>query len=311
MIVFQGWLAFVGGRFREVLSARWVLIFVVLLVASTGSAIIGGYHTHLRNRERYAVEIQRRVQLVLQAQSGPDGTDVDRSLRVLRAPTPSAIVIPGHEASLPAAWDLGPAGLETLAPYPPADLASETGSLLDVEAVIRLFGGLFAIALGAWTVTRDKLRGWLEAEATLPVPQSSVTAAHFLSGFLVLALIDTVWFGLSAVFAHAYVGPDVELSIFWQRLALVSLLYMATLYGIGSAIAWWARSPLLGLRSRVGHGSFWCCLALNSYSEYPTCYQSCRLDPAWSKSSEKIIRTKSGRPMMPSVDNLRLPCHTK
>lgn len=247
MIVLEGWLAFVSGRLREYLHTRWLRVFVVLLVGSTVSAIVGGYHAHLQNRERYTLEAQRRVQLILQARSGPDGTALDRSLRVLRPPTPSAIVIPGHEASLPAAWDFGPAGLETLAPYAAADFAGETGLILDVEAVIRLFGGLFAIAFGAWTTTRDKLRGWSVAEAMLPIPEWSVTVCQLLSGFFTLVLAVLVWFAATGVFARAYVSADVGLSVSWVRVAVVALLYMTTLFGIGSAIAWWARSPLLGL----------------------------------------------------------------
>jgi ABC-type transport system involved in multi-copper enzyme maturation permease subunit len=258
MIVFQGLLAFVGGRLRDYLNTRWVWGFVVFLIASTASAIVGGYHAHLRNQERYTVEIQRRLQLVVQPRP-PDGTQLDPAFRVLRPPTPSAIVIPGHEASLPAAWDFGPAGIETLAPYPPADFASEIGLMLDGEVVIRLFGGLFAIAFGAWTTTRDKLRGWSEAEAMLPIADWSVTTAHLLSGCVALALVVAAWFGITATFAHAYVDPGVQLSVPWVRLAVVAFLYMITLFGIGSSIGWWAQSPLLGIALS---GAVWVFLVL-------------------------------------------------
>jgi hypothetical protein len=50
---------------------------------------------------------------------------------------------------MPAGWAFGPAGIETLAPYPRDSLSGATGYVPDGESVIRLFSGLFALALGA------------------------------------------------------------------------------------------------------------------------------------------------------------------
>ena len=259
MITFRGWLALVGGRLLDYLYAGWIWVFFFLLLISTASAIVTGYHTHLRNLDRYSGELQQRFLLQMQALVGPNGRGIDRSLRVLRPPSPTAIVIPGHESSLPAAWDIGPAGLETLGPYPPAGFAAEAGLVLDGEAVIRLFGGLFAIAFGAWTISRDKLRRWSDAEALLPVPEWSVTAAHALAGCVVIAVAVTAWFGTTALFTRVYLPPEIELAMPWARIGLVALLYMVTLFGVGSAITWWARSPLIGVSLA---GATWVLLVL-------------------------------------------------
>ena len=234
------------SRVEYLLTSPWLIGAIALLALSSGTVAVTGAKDLTEHRERYALEIQQRLRASLLS-VGPTGRQAERALRVVRPPTEAALLIPGQERSMPAAWDLGPATVEALPPYPDLALRPSivSGGGADGAAIIGQFGGTLALALGLATVLRDRRRGWGDAERHTAAPAFAFVVAHLSSACLTLAVAVAAWFaaiGLAVSQANGHDWADANQTL-WM-LAPLTWLYAVTLYGYGAAIAWQVRVPL-------------------------------------------------------------------
>ena len=244
MIVARAFVSLVASRTAYLLTSPWFIGAVGLLVVSSGAMVTTAAREYSEHRERHALEIQQRFKARLLL-IGPSGYVLDRSLRVLRPPSVAAALIAGQEASLPAGWDLGPAAIEELAPYPVLGSFTRFGSSADNTAFIVQFGGLLAIALGLASVLRDRRRGWADAERGSGIAPWWFTASSHLAMGIALFLAVSVWLGAVGLVMDQALEAEWEDSWVTIRMMVpLTWLYVVTLYAYGSAIGWQFRAPL-------------------------------------------------------------------
>lgn len=219
----------------------------IACVISSMAASLHNYQGYLEAVDRYTLELQERQRLQFDSRVGPSGRQVDRSLRVLRPPNLAAILVVGVERALPSGWDFGPAGVSTLPPYAVQEPLAAFDVLTDAESVLRLFGGLMAIALGFWMVTRDRQRGWLGGAVWFPTPRWWLLSALLAAGTAVLAVIAMIWFAGSLLFAVWLAGPDLSTNIAFLETWLFAWIYLVTMFGAGALIARVVSRPLVGM----------------------------------------------------------------
>ncbi len=244
MTRFVGYLGLVRAHFLQALYAWWLWGMFFICILSSFSATASRHSAYQDALDRYSVELQERLRLRLQSAVGPSGRQLDRSLRVLRPPNPASLLIAGVEPTIPSGWDFGPAGAESRAPYSSQDPLGALDVLTDPEAVIRVLGGLLGMSLGFWMVSIDREHGWLRLPTVFPVPDWQLTGAILFAGCLTLALISMVWVTAVLVFAARLLGPEHDLAVsLWPTVFFV-WGYLATMFGIGAAVAGLTRSPI-------------------------------------------------------------------
>jgi ABC-type transport system involved in multi-copper enzyme maturation permease subunit len=247
----RAWLTVFRASFLQTARSRGVWVMVATCVLSSFASIFHNHQGHLEALDQYAVQLQERQRLQFQSPVGPSDRTTDRTLRVLRPPSPAATFVVGVERTLPAAWDFGPAGAETLAPYAGPETLGIFDVLTDGESVVRLFGGMLAIGLGFWVVTRDRRLGWLAAAPWLPAPRWWVMSALLLAGAAVLGVITFVWIGASVTFALWLMDPAAHVTIVFAETWLFVWLYLVTMFGTGALIARLTAHALAGMAAVV------------------------------------------------------------
>lgn len=240
------WLIVVRAYFVEIVRARWVWALFLVCILSSLATVLRSHHAYLEAADRYALELQDRQRARFATNVGPSGRSAEPTLRVLRPPNAVSVLVAGVERTMPSGWDFGPAGAETLPPYPSQISPVSLDVLTDGESVIRLFGGLLGLALGLWLVAGDQQRGWLAAATSYPTAPWWPIAAMLASGSLVLSLVALAWVFVMAAFAEWLLGPAVELGFSFLATWCFVWAYLVTMFGIGGVIARVTPSPLGG-----------------------------------------------------------------
>ena len=231
--------------FRHVRS-RWLTASAILLVLGSWASITLGQRDFTEQRAAYDELSQSRMQAEFRTSGRLYGRGPEVAARAIRSPNPGAILVQGEERLLPAAWDFTPAGSEGLAPYAYSARRSDGGSIWDLEALIRAYGGILALVLGAMGVLADRSSGWYRAVRAMPVSTRRLIAARVLGGCVTLALLVVSWWlALHVVIITR--GAQVTSGALWMQ-ALPALTYLWLFFGLGSTVAWLLRS---GLRTMV------------------------------------------------------------
>jgi len=244
------WLIMLRATGLQILGAPGLWAMVATCVFSSFVSIFHNHNAHLEALGHYTLELQERQRIRFQSTVGPSGRETDRSLRVLRPPSAAATFVVGVERTLPAGWDFGPAGVETLAPYASQEPLAAFDILADGESVVRLFGGLLAIVLGFWTVTRSPASGWLAAAPWL-VPHWWLMSVLLTAGAAVFGLIALLWIGASVMFALWLSDPAAHNAIVFMDSWLLAWIYFVTMFGIGAVIARLSTNSLAGMTTVV------------------------------------------------------------
>jgi len=236
------WYELALGRAWRVLTTTPAAVVVAFLVGSTVAVLLAGRHQFEANHARFEVELQERVMLQVQSITGPSGQQVDRRLRVLRPPEPGAVWASAYERTRPAGWDFGPAGVESLPPYPVAGRGVATDLLPDVEAVLRLLGGGLALMIGLTLILVDRTSGWTLVEAASRSPHWYFHSARVASGVAIVGSVCMAWALLSGVFVHWWL-PAHRLSLGqWLDVVSAAWIYGIIVMGLGYACGLWCRT---------------------------------------------------------------------
>lgn len=169
---------------------RVLLIVTTLLVPLSVYANIQEFRAlHERVRE---LETQRTAEV--QSRRGGlvfTSRDTDSALRVIREPTIGLTFVNGAHARLPLYWDVGPAGLR-YGPPAGAYAGGPSTPRLDVEYLIRIVLGLFALLLGLETIGGERQHGTLRPLLAQPVSNVSLILGKTgANGALILGCV--VW----------------------------------------------------------------------------------------------------------------------
>jgi ABC-type transport system involved in multi-copper enzyme maturation permease subunit len=241
------WKTVFRASFLQTLGSRGLWAMVATCILSSFASVFHNHQGHLDALEHYRVELQERQRLQFQQPLGPSDDRTDRSLRVIRPPSASGVFVLGVERTMPAGWDFGPAGVETLAPYAGQEPLAAFDILTDAESVMRLFGGMLAIVLGFWSVTRDRRRGWLSAAPWLPVPTWWLMTALLAAGSVALGLIALIWVAGSVMFARWLSDPGAQTTLVFVETWFLAWIYLVTMFGTGAAIARLVTNALVGM----------------------------------------------------------------
>lgn len=240
------WLIVVRAYVVEIVRAGWVWALFLVCILSSLATVLRSHHAYLEAADRYALELQDRQRVRFATTAGPSGRSIEPTLRVLRPPNPVSVLVAGVERTMPSGWDFGPAGAETLPPYPSQISLVSLDVLTDGESVIRLFGGLLGLALGLWLITGDQQRGWLAAGSAYPTAPCWPIAAMLAAGSVVLALVALAWVFVMAGFAQWLLGPAPELGFAFAATWCFVWAYLVTMFAVGGVIARVTVSPLGG-----------------------------------------------------------------
>jgi hypothetical protein len=163
------------------------------------------------------------------------GYVAEPALRVLRAPSQTAVMVRALDTAMPSYWDFGPAGVIEGPTDTSMTLDSEGGTALDAEALMRLLFGLAAILLGIDAIAGEYLSGTLMALLNQPIGRITIVAGKFIGAAASLV----VWVGLTvgAVGLVLWLnGPRGSAGEYaWPLLAFaaMSIVYLSTMLAVG------------------------------------------------------------------------------
>ena len=244
------WLAL--QEVKRLLQARWVGGGVALLSVCSVFSVLLGTRDLQEHTKSYQGLIQQRVEVQLRP-SQPWGRSSEPGLRVIREPTPGAILAAGFEPALPAAWEFTPSGTEGLHTY--ARNASGIGArnIGDLTGIIAGLGGLLALWLGVSPVVSDRAAGRIAALRTLPVSPAMLVGVRLTGGTITLAVVAAVWCLTVGLSIQMFVPPDLEIPLsmpVWM--AAPVFLYLTLMYGIGTAVGGAAKEGISAIVMAFG-----------------------------------------------------------
>jgi ABC-type transport system involved in multi-copper enzyme maturation permease subunit len=162
------------------------------------------------------------------------GRNVEPLLRIVREPSRGFMLVSGLERELPLYWDVGAAGLRV---GPPAEGYSSRATYpnLDLEFIVRIVIGLFALLLGVDTLGRERQRRTLGGLLSQPVAVRTIIFGKCIANVALLALV--------AIWIAALSWSAIEFSADSERVPLrmigaltaVSIGYLSTCFLIGFA----------------------------------------------------------------------------
>lgn len=162
----------------------------------------------------------------------------DPALRLVREPTPLAVLALTDESRIPAYWNVGTEGLEEGPSF--AALASADGAAgLDAVYVVQVILGLLAILLVFDAISGDRESGVLRALLSHPVARVDILLGKYVGA--AFALFVPLLLGmLAAVLVLRRGGVPVGSATGWMRLGvfvLVSALYLCAMLAVGLAVS--------------------------------------------------------------------------
>lgn len=235
-------------------SPRFLVLGVLALLLMPLSAYVGAlnyeyrqvHYQELRRITDYPPELGR-----------PDwgwrnAKPNDPALRAVRTPVPLSTLAAGHEATMPAYWQFGPAGYSEGPPAVRYDgLAGFMGEV-DIVFVVQVLIGLLVVLLAFDRVSGEREQGTLRVLLVQPVPRWVVLMAKYLA-ILFAAFLPLVGGMLACILVLRLMGVPLDSpapggAIGW--LFLASVLYLSTLAALGlllSTATRQARTSLLAL----------------------------------------------------------------
>jgi ABC-type transport system involved in multi-copper enzyme maturation permease subunit len=229
---------------REVVGAARNGRVRLILLATVVVGIVGGTVNAQDYRDRQAQFNTRATQLRAALAHGSLMAvfSGDPGLRALRPPEPGSILARGLDQSTPAWWAFDPAG-PVEGPRDPSQTAdSQTGSVVDLEGLVRIFLSLLALVLGFEAVAGDRAHGVLQAMLNQPIGHRAVLTGKLLAGAAVLA--GAILLGASTLLAATVlVSPEaIDRSVIQlvPPLGATGLIYLVALLAgamlIGSVV---------------------------------------------------------------------------
>lgn len=166
------------------------------------------------------------------------GRQLEPTLRVIRSPTASSVLVRGVSGTLPRFWDVAPDGLRAGAGGDATARTPQSGVSLDLEFLIRIVLGLLAVSLATGALATERASGTLYMLLSQPIRAPEVLLAKLLGGIVTLGLaLTVVMTGAAAalgVFGPELWSRDIELTML--GLAGVGLIYLSALYALGLVI---------------------------------------------------------------------------
>jgi ABC-type transport system involved in multi-copper enzyme maturation permease subunit len=243
------------------LRGSWFLALAGTAALVTALATdLGARDYHLRVAQQLRQEEQRRIDS--KNNNGfVTGFSIEPAMRALRPPTPLSVLVRGLETAGATSFDFGPAGIVRGSIDTSLTQDSEVGSLLDVEAVIRLFLGLLAIVLGVETVATDRASGILTALLSEPVQRRVIATAKFVAVLAAASLASALVLVVGAVTIQIDAADLISLRFGETLLALqsASVLYLGALGACGMILGSLVRTPTKSLLAAL---AVWAGLAL-------------------------------------------------
>lgn len=244
------WLILQEGR--RLLLTRWVGGAAVLLCASSAFSVALGVRDLQEHTVSYQKMLQQRVEAQVRGTGRVLGRAAEPGLRVIRPPTPGAVLTAGVEPTLPAAWEFTPAGTEVLATYDRNEVRIDGRGVGDLTEIIAVLGGLLAVWLGVSTVVSDRTAGRTAALRTLPVAPETMAIVRLAGGILALGIVVAVWctaVGLNVRLFQPTGMAILPLMPVWM--AAPALCYLALMFALGTAVGARAREGLSALVTAV------------------------------------------------------------
>jgi hypothetical protein len=220
-------------RQRVVQVAVGTMVILAMLSAAIG-------HRDFKTRlDQYQHLVQQQVRNQIVPGTGRlHGDQLEPSLRALRPPTATAILVQGREQAAPEFWDFGPSGVVApAAGEPQGDLG---GTHLDLEWNIRLLGGLLALLMGVETIAGARARGTLCMMRSLPLSPWLLLVGRIAGCAIVLATAVATVSAAAATATALGVGTlDATVHI-WStvlRMAPLAIVYLGVLLTAGVLVA--------------------------------------------------------------------------
>jgi len=156
-------------RVRHLWRSPMVVVATLLSAGLAMASAVVGAQGFVARQQQHANLVKQLVRSQLQDRGLLAGRTTELALRAIRPPTVGLVLAHGQDAQIPLYADFSPGGsLQTRTPSVEGS-AGDLGGLGDVELIVRLLGGLMAIALGLQTVMRARQAGWLWSLQSLPV----------------------------------------------------------------------------------------------------------------------------------------------
>jgi len=221
------------------LSGRFIVL-VLLALALVPVALYQGTQTYAAQSEAVQRLRDQREAERSKASANPTGLQKEPGLRAIRTLVSSSILVRGMETDL--AWDVAPAGIESVQPPLDATSRSATGAL-DLEFVIRVVLGLLALTLGGDLLARDRDSGTLHSLRCQPLSDSLIFAGKVVGGCIALGLAVLLVAMTSLLLLKLtgqFLTPELGTAI--AALGATGFLYMTAMYGLGVLAATLMRS---------------------------------------------------------------------
>ncbi len=220
---------------------QWALYGIVIgLVVLAWFSVAIGASDLVARRETYAKQLADLAREQVRSRVPLLGWAPEPVLRAIRAPELGSLVARGDDLSVPAYFDFGPAGTIWARSVPSDATQLRTGTLPDLESIIRVLGGFLAVLLGVEAITSARASGLVRAWDALGARPVPVTLGKLLGSWVVMGAASSVVFGaatVSAVLRLPDEGRDV-LAVFVRCLA-PTVLYLGCFIGVGAAVAVW------------------------------------------------------------------------
>ena len=198
-----------------------------------------GVQDFATRQAQFALLVQQRA--AAGAARGPahmTGRQVEPTLRVIRPPQPTGVLVRGFDGVLPRFWDFAPEGTHAGASGDSASRTPQSGVSLDLEFLIRIILGLLAVSLATGSLAAERESGMLSVLISQPIRASDVLTAKLLGG------VATVGLALSVVITGAAAALGIFGPELWSRdfeitligLSGAALLYLSALYALGVLI---------------------------------------------------------------------------
>jgi ABC-type transport system involved in multi-copper enzyme maturation permease subunit len=164
-------------------------------------------------------------------------------LRAIRRPELGSIVARGDDMAIPAYFDFGPAGV-VWARNVSSDVAQlNTGTLTDVESIVRVLGGFLALVLGFQCIAGARALGTLKTWHALGAGAVPTVLGKLLGCWCITTAGSVVVLAAAALSAILRLPNEpTELSRIFIRCAVPTTLYLGCFVAIGGAFAIWARN---------------------------------------------------------------------
>lgn len=224
-------------RLHQLLRSPIVIIGMLLTVGlAVVSSAVGAREFEARQQQH--LDLVRQLVKSQVNQALLSGSGVESSLRALRPPPLGIVLAHGRDPVVPVFADFAPAGtLQTRTPST-EEGTGDLGALGDLESILRLIGGLFAVSLGVHAVMRSKQTGWLWSMGSLPLEPWHIVLGLWLGCCLV------GWLAVILCVAAAVVATSLSIDGAGSNLvgpAAVALptwlLYMATMSALGAMLS--------------------------------------------------------------------------